>query len=124
LKVERIVKNHLSVILNNLTMKDNSKILFALLAGMAAGAALGILFAPDKGSETRDKLSDSLKNLGDSIKDRAAEEIENLTEFKEKVVENIRSKIRSAEDDYTHAKVSVSNAADDAERKYNKVKNS
>ncbi|HQT23828.1 MAG: hypothetical protein B7X86_12155 [Sphingobacteriales bacterium 17-39-43] len=105
-------------------MKDNSKILFALLAGMAAGAALGILFAPEKGSDTRDKLSDSLKNLGDSIKDRAAEEIENLTEFKEKVVENIRSKIRSAEDDYTHAKVSVSNIADDAERKYNKVKNS
>lgn len=84
-------------------MKDNSKILIALLAGMAVGAALGILFAPDKGSETRDKLSDSLKNLGDSIKDRAAEEIGNLTEFKEKVVENIKSKIRSAEDDFTHA---------------------
>lgn len=105
-------------------MKDNSKILVALLAGLAAGAVLGVLFAPEKGSETRDKLSDSLKNLGDSIRERAAEEIENLTEFKEKVVENIRSKIRSAEDDYTHAKVSVSNVADDAERKYNKVKNS
>jgi len=105
-------------------MRDNSKILFALLAGMAAGAALGLLFAPEKGSETRDKLSDSLKNLGDSIKDRAAEEIENLTDFKEKVVENIRSKIRSAEDDFTQVKSTVSNAADDAERHYNKVKNS
>ncbi len=105
-------------------MRDNSKILIALLAGIAAGAALGILFAPEKGSETRDKLSDSLKNLGDSIKDRAAEEIENLTEFKEKVVENIRSKIRSAEDDFTQAKATVNNVTDEAERKYNKVKNS
>jgi len=105
-------------------MKDDSKILIALLAGMAAGAALGILFAPEKGSETRDKLSDSLKNLGDSIRDRAAEEIENLTDFKEKVVENIRSKIRLAEDDFTEAKATVNNVSDETERKYNKVKNS
>jgi gas vesicle protein len=105
-------------------MRDNSKILVALLAGMAAGAVLGILFAPEKGSDTRDKLSDSLKNLGDSIKDRAAEEIENLTEFKEKVVDNILSKIRSAENDYTQAKAGISNVANEVEHTFNKVKNS
>lgn len=105
-------------------MKDNTKILIALLAGMAAGAALGILFAPEKGSDTRDKLSDSLKNLGDSIKDRAAEEIENLSEFKEQVVENIRSKIRSAENDYTQAQAGAGSIAKEAERTINKVKNS
>jgi gas vesicle protein len=105
-------------------MRDNTKILIALLAGMAAGAALGILFAPEKGSDTRDKLSDSLKNLGDSIKDRAAEEIENLSEFKEQVVENIRSKIRSAENDYTQAQAGAGNIAKEAERTINKVKNS
>ena len=81
-------------------MKDNSKTLIALVAGAAAGIALGLLFAPEKGSETRDKLSESLKNLGDSIKDRAAEEIDNLTEFKEKVVGKIKSKIQTAEDEY------------------------
>ena len=52
-------------------MNDNSKVVVALLAGLAAGAALGLLFAPEKGSETRDKLGQSLKDFGDSIKEAA-----------------------------------------------------
>ena len=63
-------------------MNDNSKVVVALLAGLAAGAALGILFAPDKGNETRDKLTESLKNLGDSIRETAATEIDNLVGLK------------------------------------------
>lgn len=81
-------------------MKDNTKTVIALLAGVAAGAALGLLFAPEKGSETRDRLSESLKNLGDSIKETAADEIDNLTELKEKVVNKIKSKIKTAGDEY------------------------
>ena len=81
-------------------MKDNSKVVIALLAGLAAGAALGILFAPDKGNETRDKLAESLKNLGDSIKETASAEIDNLLNLKDKVVGNIKTKINGAEQEY------------------------
>ena len=104
-------------------MTDNSKVLAALLAGLAAGAAIGILFAPEKGSETRDKLNDSLKTLGDSIKDRAADEIGNLTDFKEKVVDSIKSRLRTAEE-YVNTKTAVNHAADQAESSFKKATNS
>lgn len=78
-------------------MNDNSKVLAGMLAGLAAGLAIGVLFAPEKGSETRDKLNESLRNLGDSIKDRAADEIGNLSDFKDKVVSTIKSKLQGAE---------------------------
>ena len=81
-------------------MTDNSKVIVALLVGVAAGAALGILFAPDKGTETRDKLSESLKTLGESIKETASAEIENLINLKTKVVDNIKTKINGAEQEY------------------------
>ena len=78
-------------------MNDSTKVIAALLAGLAAGAALGILFAPERGSETRDKLNDALKNLGDAIKDRAAEEIDNLSNFKEDIVDKIKTKLNKEE---------------------------
>jgi gas vesicle protein len=97
----------ISQLKNYSDMNDNSKVVIALLAGLAAGAALGILFAPEKGSETRDRLTESLKDLGDSIRETAAAEIDNLVGLKDKVVENIKTKLKGAEleyeDDLEHA---------------------
>jgi gas vesicle protein len=89
-------------------MSDNTKVMVALLAGLAAGAALGILFAPEAGAETRDKLSESLKNLGDSIKETAAAEIDKLTTMKDTVLNNFKSNVQDAAaelqpDDVEHA---------------------
>ncbi|SMC75214.1 YtxH domain-containing protein [Pedobacter nyackensis] len=81
-------------------MNDNSKVLVGLLVGLAAGAALGMLFAPEKGTETRDRLSQSLKDLGDSIKDKAADEINNLSNLKDKVVSSVKTKLRQSEEEF------------------------
>ena len=78
-------------------MNDNAKVVAALLAGLATGTALGILFAPEKGTETREKLNDSLKDLGDAIKERTAEQMEHLNDFKEKVVAAVKSKVKGDE---------------------------
>ncbi len=80
-------------------MNDNGKILAALLAGLAAGAALGVLFAPEKGSETREKLNDSLKDLGDALKERTNEQLDQLNDFKEKVLATLKNKVDKAEKD-------------------------
>ncbi|MET3113149.1 gas vesicle protein [Pedobacter sp. CG_S7] len=80
-------------------MNDNSKVLIGLLAGLAAGAALGLLFAPEKGTDTRDRLSQSIKDLSDSLKDKAADEINNLANLKDKVVSSVKSKM-SHEEEY------------------------
>jgi gas vesicle protein len=50
--------------------------LLAFVSGAATGAAFGVLYAPDKGRETRDRLTyqlyryrDMLKDLTDSLRD-------------------------------------------------------
>jgi gas vesicle protein len=47
-----------------------SKLLLGILAGVAVGAAIGILLAPDKGSETRKKIMDKSGELADGIKEK------------------------------------------------------
>ena len=52
---------------------SSGKVLASVLAGAAAGAIFGILFAPDKGSETRRRISTKSNDLTTSIKDKFGE---------------------------------------------------
>lgn len=64
-------------------MNNTTKILIAFAAGALAGAAVGILFAPDKGSETRKKIGEEGKKIADSMKNKflaGKEKFDNLKE--------------------------------------------
>lgn len=49
---------------------SSKKVLLGLLAGIAAGAALGVLFAPARGSETRKKLTKKTKKYIDVLTEK------------------------------------------------------
>lgn len=71
-------------------MNNKSKILTAVAAGAAAGAVLGVLFAPAKGSDTRKKISDQSKKLAGDVKDKIALGKEKLNGLKEDLQKKIK----------------------------------
>jgi gas vesicle protein len=67
---------------------NTGKLIGALILGAAIGGALGILFAPDKGSETRKKL---LAN-GDDLSEAFKLKMKALQEEVKKEVEKVKAK--------------------------------
>lgn len=65
-------------------MENSGKVLLALLGGVAAGIAIGILLAPQKGSDSRQKINGTVKDLIDSVLEKAEEVIDNLNSEKKK----------------------------------------
>jgi len=59
-------------------MKDSGKIIGALLLGVAVGAVIGIIFAPEKGSETRKKLMAGAKDLAEDLKENFTDTVNNI----------------------------------------------
>ena len=48
-------------------MNTTGKVVIGMLAGAATGAILGVLFAPDKGTETRKKIAKKTKDVADDV---------------------------------------------------------
>ncbi|MES2285112.1 MAG: YtxH domain-containing protein [Bacteroidota bacterium] len=67
-------------------MTTNGKIIGALLIGAAAGAVLGLLFAPSKGSELRQKIKDSTGDLADELSEKIKEGKDALSGLKERMM--------------------------------------
>jgi len=68
---------------------SSGKVLLGLLAGVAAGALLGILFAPEKGSVTRKKISKKGEDFADVLKEKFNEFLNSVTEKFDEVKEEV-----------------------------------
>jgi len=69
---------------------SNGKILLGVLAGVAAGAILGILFAPDKGSETRKKIVQKGEEYADDLKEKLNTLVSDVTDKFEAAIQQAK----------------------------------
>ena len=89
---------------------SSGKVLLGVLAGVAIGATLGILFAPDKGTKTRSMISKK--------SDDYAEELEQQLN---KFLESISSKLETVKEDVVQLAQNGSVKADELLTKANSI---
>ena len=89
---------------------SNTKVLLGFVAGAAVGALAGILFAPDKGEKTREKIAGKAGDFSESVKSSfgdfidglkqsymsTKEEVEDLTEKGRSSVNTMKADAKSA----------------------------
>lgn len=82
---------------------STGKVLLGVLAGVAVGATLGILFAPDKGSATRKKIAEKSDEyageLGGKFNDfisKITKQFETMKEEGKQMAENGKLKVEQA----------------------------
>jgi len=90
---------------------STGKVLLGVVAGLATGALLGVLFAPAKGSATRRKIRRDSEDITNDLKEKFEDIVESITTKFDKVkkdvtdyAEKVMSKEEEAEKEIKTAK--------------------
>lgn len=70
------------------------KFILGILSGAAAGAAMGMLFAPKKGSDTRRRIADRSNEYVYDTKNRLNDLVDNVSHKYDSVKTKVRGKSR------------------------------
>lgn len=98
---------------------NSGKVLLGALAGIAAGAVLGILFAPDSGTSTRKKIVKKGNDYADGLGDQFNEFIGGMTKKFEALKEEAMT---MAEETKAKAKDAIADVKAASDGKMNEVK--
>ena len=72
---------------------NTSKIITAVAAGAAVGAILGVLFAPDKGSETRRKIKAKGDQIADEVKGTIEKGKQKINDLKVDIEKSVKDTV-------------------------------
>jgi gas vesicle protein len=96
----------------------NSNVVLGVIAGAAIGALLGVLYAPDKGTNTRKKLRSKGQDVIGDLKVKA----QNLTEKANELTLKATKLMDRVHATVDHAKVEANDLAETAKKKYSELK--
>ncbi|HLG03736.1 MAG TPA: YtxH domain-containing protein [Bacteroidia bacterium] len=79
-------------------MNNTSKTILAFVGGALAGAAVGILLSPEKGSNLRRKIADQARDLTDDLSEAADEKYQEFLAWKNRMRDRATDEVDSVKD--------------------------
>lgn len=90
-------------------MKTTKTVLVGMMAGAAAGALLGFLLAPGKGSEIRRKIIDKSGEFTEGLIDKFFEFVDGLTKKGDDLLQGANDQLAKGKQKFEEAKENVDN---------------